>query len=158
MKKPCEFNHDICNNIDKEGGARGGAGVFIYTNIGNKRYMLLGYEKYRNKYTLALGKRDAKETCYIQTAKRELWEEFKIILDNLSLYCVVNRTPIFIVKIDDIDITELNDKILEDNNNKDLDASYKEMDHVALFSNITKDIVGFVVDIINHVNKAIEKE
>ena len=146
LRAECEYEHDVCKWIDSQGGTRGGAGVMIIVHMNHKIYTLMGYEKKRHGYTLSMGKR-GNETCYMETAQRELYEEFKFeltgqiinnehFLENGKVRCIlVNTTPIFVGFFDqnEIRLEELNEKIEKDNNNETLKNDMKEMRDVKLF-------------------------
>lgn len=167
MKTKCQYNHTICNNIDDQGGAQGGAGMMILIE---DKYIVLGFDNYHKKYTLCTGRRNNKETCYIETIEREAVEEFKLDIASLQRtknnvfhchnkhfinklqdirYVVIGKTPIFIgkYKTNDINVQKLNKKIEQDNQNENLTNDLKEMNHLKVFLrySIKKEKEGYFI-------------
>jgi len=153
MKSKCEYNHATCNSIDEKGGSQGGAGCVM---IIDSKYIILGFDKYHNAYTICSGRRSQKETCYIETIERECKEEFKLDIASIqptnsnvflgrneaftdetlaTRFIIVGGTPIFIgyYTKSEIDIKALNKKIEIDNNNNELPNDQKEFDHLMVF-------------------------
>jgi len=154
MKTKCQYNHKTCNKIDAQGGAQGGAGVIILLDENN---ILLGYDNYLKAYAICTGKRNFRETCYIEAIEREALEEFKICISTLeptnkNIFCeenenfidsegnvqfiVVGRSPIFIGRYshDEINVDSFNKKIESDNQNEELPEDFKEINHLKICS------------------------
>ncbi len=148
--RTCSEIRTARSNLGKTGD--GGVGVVLLNNYYSRgNYAIfLGKErggKYKNEYNLcAGGVEQIDNSCYIEAAKRELREEFKIdiqdykdfdkIFKNTSgrvRYIMHHSTPIFIGVISSIKRGDLNKKIQDDNNNKTLSHSYHEMDRVDYF-------------------------
>lgn len=147
MKSKCEYNHEVCNNIDTQGGAQGGAALIILIE---GDLILLPFDKWRKMYAICAGKRNKEETCYIETIKRESLEEIKFDISNddemdghfieptteLKIrFIVINKTPIFIGKYkrEEINLEIFNQKIEKDNNNCELSKDFKEVLHLKIF-------------------------
>jgi len=153
MKSNCKYNHDVCNLINSQGGAKGGAALVII--IDNNK-VLLPFDRYRKMYAICAGKRSKDETCYIETIERESLEEIKINISAIQFtnsnsqeklnehfinekqirFVVVNKTPVFIGKYnaEELDIEALNKIIESDNNNPLLSKDFKEVLHLKLFN------------------------
>jgi hypothetical protein len=153
MKTKCQYNHECCNSIDQQGGAKGGAGCVI---IMDSKYILLGFDKYHQSYAICTGKRSQEETCYIEAIERECREEFKLNISSIQLtnsnvfqerneafidensntkFIVIGGTPIFIgnYELSEINLATLNKKITQDNNDASLSNDQKEIDHLTIF-------------------------
>lgn len=148
--KTCSEIKTARMNLGKTG--KGGVGLVLLNNYyGKGKYViLLGKEKrgsYKNEYNLCAGGVESFDnSCYIEAAKRELREEFKIDIQdykefdkifrnssNKIRYVIHNSTPIFIGLISGIKRDDLNKKIKDDNNNITLSRSYHEMERVDYF-------------------------
>lgn len=150
-------NHKTCSNIrlyraNNNKISEGGVGMILLNNYynRNKYVVLLGKErggKYAGEYNLCAGSVEkCDNSCYIEAAKRELMEEFKMdlhkskdfdkVFKNTSgkiRYIMHNSNPVFIGVISGIKRKDLNDKIQKDNNNTKLSRSLREMDDVDYF-------------------------
>lgn len=136
-----QCNHDVCidafNSRKKITKKRtmGGVGIIILNIIENNYAILLGKEKfgkYKNEYNVCTGHVENYDNeCYINAAKRELYEEFKInaknrftfdlIFKNSSgnlNYIIDENGSLFLIgfindaniKISNLNLTILNDK------------------------------------------------
>lgn len=150
-KLDCIHNHPICQSINQNGGNKGGAACLILIKNADKTKpmsVVFGYDKYRQGYTLCSGSRKVGETCYIEVMQRELKEEFKIDIDNLLedphfidtntnniRHVVYGGSPVFIAIFEagELDLGELNTKIVLDNANDELHEDFKEMARLKLF-------------------------
>lgn len=150
-------NHNTCKNIklyraNNNKTCEGGVGVILLNNYynRNKYAVLLGKErggKYAGEYNLCAGSVEkCDNSCYIETARREILEEFKIdlykskdfdkVFKNTSgkiRYIMHNSNPIFIGIISGFKRKDLNDKIKKDNNNVKISRSLQEIENVDYF-------------------------
>ena len=113
--------------------------------------MLLGYERTgrnKNKYNICCGTMEPSDKqCYLNLAKRELREEFKINFNACEKYKTIDGylIPIFVVYFKDINIDVINKKLIDDMENYNLPNYMKEIDHVKFFNIYTtnKSVTGF---------------
>ena len=126
----------------------GGVGAAILNKNGNEWSIILGKQtrgSYKDKFSVCAGSLDEIDKgCYILGIKRELIEEFKIDVTStekfnyffskgsILRYIMVNNSPIFIGINHDLNITELNNIIIN-HNNSDLPETYKEMSRLEYF-------------------------
>lgn len=108
----CIYNHRTCAALLAQ-KCKTGVGIIPYSYYSEKDLVfMLGKErggKYQNKYNICSGKRNHGEDCWIETALRELKEEFKLdwSFHDFELafrspktgkirYLIHNQTPVFI--------------------------------------------------------------
>ncbi|ARF10917.1 hypothetical protein Hokovirus_3_190 [Hokovirus HKV1] len=147
----CSKCSNLCKNIPSI-KPNGGAGVLFLTNDNNNTFLILGKERggnYQGLFNIGCGKMDSKDGgCHIYTAWREFHEEikyympFNLFLQQITGYIVFQRTPIFILTIDNVNVGKL-DKLANDAiNTPSLDWCLQEMSEIKKFNvnNISNDI------------------
>jgi len=147
----CCHNHTTCAKIRKEGG-RGGVAIALLRKQDDEEWtVLLGKERkgqYKGQYNLCAGKRDRRDgKCFLQTAARELCEEFKLAIflengtfetifkgnDGKIRYFMHQNTPIFVGSCGKLPLNELNPIIQQYNSIEDFPNSLKEIERVDWF-------------------------
>lgn len=148
-------NCHICHLLISNGAkSHVGAGVAVVTNYNHRngsmptKAILLGLERYgtyRNQYNICCGKKDNPCDCFVETAMRELKEEFKMDSDRNNFinrctlrgqlrFIVQGPTPIFIYQVTGLSRSTVNEIITSHNNSPFLPHCYKEMLRVDWFT------------------------
>lgn len=147
-------NHKICAYFAHK-KYNTGVGIIVYKNYifpdnQTKASILLGkerYSRYAGLYNICAGTMEAKDkNCWIDTAIRELNEEFKIDLnyglfyqkfcnkkDKKIRYFIHKTTPIFIGYFPEISTKSINKSLYKAIHNPFLPNYQKEMEHVSWF-------------------------
>lgn len=150
----CE--HKTCQEISKlRAGKRGdgGIGVAYIINYQEKGdyAILLGKErngKYTNQYNLCAGKMNSSDNkCYINTAKRETKEEFKMCIDDCETFDSIfrspvsneirlitfNEAPILVGVLKNVELDKIKQSMMNSIEDESLSYCYKEMSDLELF-------------------------
>lgn len=125
-------NHRICKMC-----AGKSAACTIVISSGS---IILGLERSgrnKGKYNICCGSMDVKDKqCYVNLARRELAEEFKLNFDAALKYTAIGNfiIPVFIVYFKNLNLDLANEKITKDLKDDDLPDHEKEIDHLKAFS------------------------
>lgn len=141
-------HHSVCHALNVEGANAKGVGCVLFKRTHSGLKVLLGkeaYGQYAGQYSLCAGEMDLEDNgCYMNTIKRELWEEFKLrvswrkfdemfMLDNGDYRVFVKRgTPIFVGFVTD-NVYDMNSRVREAFVDRYLPRSYREMENLGLF-------------------------
>lgn len=145
--------HKTCQEIKENGGnIKGSAAVLPLVNYygKGKHVALLGKERegqHKGKYNLVSGKSDNNDGCYIETAMRELSEEFKINIVNSKQFdnyfrCEKDKTvrwfmfkgtPVFVGLFVGLKRNDLNNEIKKCHSNN-IKWSLQEIEKVDFFT------------------------
>ena len=127
-------HHRLCRDVH---GSTKGVAVCVVNNEQN--HILLGLERfgrYRGKFNVCSGGMEEEDrNCVIETARRELHEEFKITVPldfweaRSRLLFFMGTTPVFILPAN-VNVTDLNARIKTDIDKADCPGTHKEMDCV----------------------------
>jgi len=147
-------NHQICKHFVESGIGKGIAilPLLYYSSKTNKFWAgLLGkekYGKYAGQMNLCAGKMEKEDSnCWLATASRELYEEFKIHLSIsqfqgiFTKWILIGRTPVFFGEFKGLRKTPLNNAIQSANSNPLLPHCHKEMEKVGWVNVATKEMV-----------------